>query len=111
MKEETAEHAHYSSWYFSWHPRYSFFHRINRVSQSSRFRRYGWVPDADAKTLTSLFETGVVKTDLEILQGKHPASIPFTYNERADLILNMKIADKLGIIFRTDLLQHADIRW
>ena len=51
------------------------------------------------------------KTAIEVLNGKAISSIELTRNTRADLILNLKIANKLNIVFKTDLLKHASIRW
>ncbi len=46
---------------------------------------------------------------LEILGGKSPAEIPMVTNKRFELILNLKIADRLGVVFSTSLLKNAQI--
>ena len=51
------------------------------------------------------------RTAIEVLNGKEISSIELTRNTRADLILNLKLANKLDIVFKTDLLKHASIRW
>jgi ABC-type uncharacterized transport system substrate-binding protein len=44
---------------------------------------------------------------LEILDGKSPMDIPLVKNKKAKVILNMKLAKKLGIIFPMDLIESA----
>ncbi|MBN2755187.1 MAG: hypothetical protein JXR81_10065 [Candidatus Goldbacteria bacterium] len=46
-------------------------------------------------------------TALEILKGKKPSEIPVTRSNRAEIILNMKLAKKLGIIFPMELIDQA----
>jgi len=44
---------------------------------------------------------------LEILGGKKPSEIPMSVNKGATLMVNMKIADKLGIIIPLSILKTA----
>lgn len=44
---------------------------------------------------------------LRILDGEHPSDIPIAKNKRGDLMLNLNVADKLGIIFSTSLIKNA----
>ena len=46
---------------------------------------------------------------LEILDGKSPLDIPLVKNKKAKVILNMKLAKKLGIIFPMYLVEGAQI--
>ncbi|WP_455382999.1 ABC transporter substrate-binding protein [Salinispira pacifica] len=46
---------------------------------------------------------------LEILDGVSPTDIPMVTNKRFELILNLKIADRLGIVFSTSLLKNAQL--
>jgi ABC-type uncharacterized transport system substrate-binding protein len=49
------------------------------------------------------------QTALQIIDGTPPSEIPMTTNQRFELILNLKVADRLGIIFSTSLLKNAKI--
>ncbi len=46
-------------------------------------------------------------TALEILMGKNPGEIPVTTNKKAKVILNMKLAKKLGVKFPMELIERA----
>lgn len=46
---------------------------------------------------------------LQILQGTTPADIPITQNKKGHLVLNMKMSQKLGVVFNPILLEIADI--
>lgn len=48
-------------------------------------------------------------TALRILDGTKPSDIPLVTNKRANLILNMNIAHRLGIVFDSALLETAEI--
>jgi ABC-type uncharacterized transport system substrate-binding protein len=48
-------------------------------------------------------------TALRILAGSAPSGIPITRNARARLIVNLKIADHLGIVFNSAILKTAEI--
>lgn len=45
------------------------------------------------------------KTALAILDGENPANIPIVRNHKAKILLNMKLAKKMGIKFPIDLVQ------
>jgi len=47
------------------------------------------------------------QTALDILNGKKPSEIPITRSQRAEIILNMKLAKKLGLIFPMELIDQA----
>jgi len=47
------------------------------------------------------------KAALEILAGRSPESIPIVTNKRAKIILNMKLAKKMGIKFPMELINNA----
>jgi len=47
------------------------------------------------------------RTALQILGGKAPATIPLVKNKEAHIILNMMLAQKLGIHFPSDLMESA----
>jgi len=49
------------------------------------------------------------RTALEILSGKNPADIPITTNHKARIILNMKLAKKMGIKFPMELVRNATL--
>lgn len=55
------------------------------------------------------FELGewAANTALEILKGKKPEEIPIATNKKAKVILNMKLAKKLGIKFPMELVERA----
>ncbi|HMB46577.1 MAG TPA: ABC transporter substrate binding protein [Candidatus Methanoperedens sp.] len=46
---------------------------------------------------------------LIILNGTHPSDIPLTTNKKGKIIVNLKIANKLGVIIKPDLLKNAEI--
>jgi ABC-type uncharacterized transport system substrate-binding protein len=48
-------------------------------------------------------------TALKILDGAPPAQIPIVMNQRARLIVNLRIADKLGVVFKSAILKTAEI--
>jgi hypothetical protein len=47
------------------------------------------------------------KAALEILDGKKPSDIPVVINKKGTLLLNVKVADKLGVIFSPAMLRNA----
>lgn len=47
------------------------------------------------------------RTALRILDGEKPSDIPIAKNRKGDLYLNLKIAEKLGIIFTPSMLRTA----
>jgi ABC-type uncharacterized transport system substrate-binding protein len=49
------------------------------------------------------------RTALEILAGKSPADIPVVTNQKAKVILNMKLAKKMGIKFPMELMRNATL--
>jgi ABC-type uncharacterized transport system substrate-binding protein len=49
------------------------------------------------------------QTALKILDGANPAQIPIVSNEQGHLILNLRLADKLGLAFKPSLLKLAEI--
>ena len=44
---------------------------------------------------------------LEILDGKKPSDIPVVINKKGTLLLNVKVADKLEVIFSPAMLRNA----
>ena len=48
-------------------------------------------------------------TALLILNGTRPSDIPIVTNKKGMLYVNLKIADKLGVIIRPELLKNAQI--
>ncbi len=44
---------------------------------------------------------------LEILKGKRPTDIPVAMNKKGKLMINLKVADKLNIIFTPAILRNA----
>ncbi|MDD4952306.1 MAG: ABC transporter substrate binding protein [Desulfovibrionaceae bacterium] len=56
-------------------------------------------------------EQGVwsARTALLILDGTRPSSIPVVTNREAGLIINLRIAERLGIVFDRSLLKNATI--
>jgi len=49
------------------------------------------------------------QTALEILDGKKPSDIPLVKNKKGNLIINFRIAEKLGIIFSPTIIKNAKI--
>jgi ABC-type uncharacterized transport system substrate-binding protein len=49
------------------------------------------------------------QTALRILGGTSPSSIEITRNKKEDLMLNVKIASKAGIVFKPALVSNAKI--
>ena len=47
------------------------------------------------------------RTALAILDGENPANIPIARNHKAKILLNMKLAKKMGIKFPLSLIQNA----
>ncbi len=46
---------------------------------------------------------------LQILNGTSPSDIPLTMNKKGRLFVNLKVAEKLGVIFSPKLLKNAEI--
>jgi hypothetical protein len=46
---------------------------------------------------------------LQILDGTPPSSIPVAENKKGQLIVNLELADKLGVVFAPSLLKNAVI--
>lgn len=46
---------------------------------------------------------------LQILDGTSPAQIPLTENKKGQLMVNLELADKLGVVFAPSLLKNAVI--
>jgi ABC transporter substrate binding protein len=44
---------------------------------------------------------------LEILKGKRPSDVPIVMNKKGDLMINLKVADKLNIVFTPAILRNA----
>lgn len=61
-----------------------------------------------AKSSEEFGEWGA-ETALRILDGELPSGIPLARNKRGDLMLNLNIADKLGIVFAPSLIKNAEI--
>jgi ABC-type uncharacterized transport system substrate-binding protein len=49
------------------------------------------------------------KAALAILKGASPGSIPVTENKGAALMINVKIASHAGIVFKPELVKHAQV--
>jgi ABC-type uncharacterized transport system substrate-binding protein len=49
------------------------------------------------------------QTAMKILAGASPSSIPVTQNKKEELMLNVKIASKAGIVFKPALVANAKI--
>lgn len=47
------------------------------------------------------------ETTLQILSGVSPADIPVSHNKQLEVYLNMKLAQKLGIVFPMQLIEQA----
>ncbi|WP_020587881.1 ABC transporter substrate-binding protein [Desulfobacter curvatus] len=48
------------------------------------------------------------KTALKILNGTAPSAIPVTTNKYSKVLLNMKLAKRMGIVFPMELIEEAD---
>jgi hypothetical protein len=48
------------------------------------------------------------KTALKILNGTPPSAIPVATNKHSKLLLNMKLAKRMGIVFPMELIEQAD---
>jgi ABC-type uncharacterized transport system substrate-binding protein len=48
-------------------------------------------------------------TALQILDGKSPSSIPIVQNEQGGVYLNVKLASKAGVVFKSGLAKNAVI--
>jgi ABC-type uncharacterized transport system substrate-binding protein len=46
-------------------------------------------------------------TTLQVLKGASPSSIPFTANKSGELVVNLRIAKKVGVTPSFDTLQSA----
>jgi hypothetical protein len=49
------------------------------------------------------------QTVLRILDGASPSDIPLTRNKREKLVVNMTIANQLGVVFKMAVLKKAEI--
>lgn len=47
------------------------------------------------------------KTALQILKGAKPSSIPVAQNKEGQIMLNVKLASKAGVVFKPELLRNA----
>jgi ABC-type uncharacterized transport system substrate-binding protein len=47
------------------------------------------------------------KAALSILEGKKPASIPIVTNKEGQIMLNVKLASRAGVVFKPELLRNA----
>jgi ABC-type uncharacterized transport system substrate-binding protein len=47
------------------------------------------------------------KTALAILKGAPPSSIPVTPNKEAQIMVNVKLASKAGVVFKPELVRNA----
>ena len=46
---------------------------------------------------------------LRILRGASPADIPLVKNQEAKLYLNVRLASRLGIVFKPELVKNATV--
>jgi ABC-type uncharacterized transport system substrate-binding protein len=69
------------------------------------------MPYAMVGMTKSAEEQGIwsAQTALKILGGTSPSGIPITENKKEDLMLNVKIATKAGIVFKPALVTNAKI--
>ena len=49
------------------------------------------------------------KTALRIFDGESPSEIPVAMNRKTTFMINLKIAEKLGIIFTPNMLKNASL--
>jgi hypothetical protein len=71
-----------------------------------------WLSNDSLISLTKIPEEQgewAASTALLILNGTGPEDIPFATNKEGKLFVNLKIADKLGVIIRPELLKNAEI--
>ena len=74
----------------------------------------GSLAESNARyTLISYAKSGeehgewTAKTALRILGGESPGDIPIVRNKKAKIVLNMRLAKKLGIVFPIELIEMA----
>ncbi len=70
-----------------------------------------WVMQSSLLGLTKVpYEQGewAAQTALEIVDGKSPSDIPLVTNKKGGVLVNLKVADKLGVIVSSDLLKNAE---
>ncbi len=71
-----------------------------------------WMPQYSLIGMTKVPEEQgewSARTALRILNGTRPSDIPVVTNKQGKLTVNLKIADKLGIIINPSLLRNAEI--
>lgn len=49
------------------------------------------------------------KAVLEIMKGKPPAGIPVARNKEAKLKINVKLASRVGVVFKPELVRNAEV--
>jgi hypothetical protein len=70
-----------------------------------------WMMDFALIGLTKIPEEQgewAAKTALKIIDGESPSNIPITENKKGELYLNIKVAEKLGIVFDPFMVKNAD---
>lgn len=73
---------------------------------------YDWMSLYSLITIETIAEEQgeyAAETALKILKGTLPSDIPLQENKKGKLILNLKIAEKLDIVFLPSLLKNAEI--
>jgi hypothetical protein len=73
---------------------------------------YDWMSPYSLITIETIAEEQgeyAAETALKILKGTLPLDIPLQENKKGKLILNLKIAEKLDIVFLPSLLKNAEI--
>lgn len=71
-----------------------------------------WMPPYSLIGMTKIAdEQGewAAMTALLILDGTHPSDIPIVTNKKGKLYVNLKMAEKLGVIVNPELLKNAEI--
>ncbi len=73
---------------------------------------YDWMAPYTLITIETIAEEQgeyAAETALKILDGTLPSDIPLKENKKGRLILNLKIAEKLDVVFLPSLLKNAEI--
>lgn len=85
---------------------------VNEHANAVTFSLQNWMADYALITLAKEpFEQGkwAAETAVSILQGTSVSKIPVAKNKQAKVILNMKLAKKMGVRFPVDLIERSHL--
>ncbi len=88
---------------------------VKFVEQNAKIVSGTWHDFLNGLALVSFNKLGsehgewVANTAIQVLKGTSPSSIPFTANKKGDLVVNVRIAKKVGVTPSYETLQNAKV--